>query len=1111
MVRTDRPIRDDVNRSAIRREVRTCLTHLHDLPFLQAHGLSRRLDIDREADHAPEARLRNLLVEAVEGLRPASGTDGASRAWRRYQAVLRRYVDGESVPSVCSQLGISQSEFYRLIREGLEGATTTVCRRLATDDRLMPDGDDRPTGLSATRPDRMGTKVSLVGRARELDLLVDEFEQVKAGGGGRTLILRGPAGVGKTRLAEELGGIVKQRGGLLLTGRYFKEGYVPYDAWLEAIGPALARLPEEVVWRFREMHPELVQLFPELCLGPPSPAAARILDEQERRRRMFDGVARLLGSLSERQPVVLFLDDVHWASGLPLFCHVVRRVGTHRIVVIAAARDQDFEPDSNVAIGLAELVRSRLAREITIRRLSREDTATLVSALVGAPVSDRLHEVVFRKTLGNPLFVEELLQSMREADAIQPTDGGWCCVTADDPPIPFSLCSLLEGRIRRLSPGTRDMLAIGAVLGERFSGSVLQTMFEGAEPRLLSALEEALDTGFIVDESSEAQEAYRFADPLVREVVYERVPGPTRRRLHLGACESIKALFPDELERFTEELARHYAKASKPRAGADYAFRAGARAEDVFAWERAIPWYEMALSLWDDAGGPPGRQAEACLRLGKVYQQSAIDPGRGTELLQRALQLFQQLGDWPETAKVHAELGRAYMLGADVAQIDTERAARHLDAARSILEKLPVSAEVAQVYLALALAQARLVRLPASIDWARRAHGVGLRLRRPEVIAEALISLGGHITATGDASRGLALLDDGWRLASTEGLAVEADYCRHAGTWLSGVSLKNPRVGLRWAERQPDHHTIWSTVAVQSHLVAIRTMLGDFQGAADLFQELRARRLAIGQPVFGHFPNNPGLYLLRVGAWPEAEIVLSEGLEWATAHHHYLSALPTATLLAEVLIAQGELGRAEAHLDWAYERARAGDSRLNLLRIAVRLADVALARDQVARATQLLHEVAPVAANLRPYGGAAAEYFLASATVRAASLDWAAAQRDFQTTITINREFSLPWDEAYAHSRWSTALVTSLAPPPDEDSAWHLQEATRLWVAMGAAQYAERIEQRFLGGIGPARELAAGDNGTPPITHDPESTSVTFKRGHERASRARAREGTDVG
>jgi hypothetical protein len=174
--------------------------------------------------------------------------------------------------------------------------------------------------------------------------------------------------------------------------------------------------------------------------------------------------------------------------------------------------------------------------------------------------------------------------------------------------------------------------------------------------------------------------------------------------------------------------------------------------------------------------------------------------------------------------------------------------------------------------------------------------------------------------------------------------------------------------------------------------------------------------------------------------------------------------------------------------------------------------DVSIARGEVVRARELLDEVAPVVPGLRPHGGAAAEYFLASAIVAAAVGDWSNAQSAFDAAIDVNRTFSLPWDEAYVHYRWSLALLTDSAAPSDQDSVWHLRHATRLWDAMGAGQYAARCEHRYLtiqhGGPGGSSKGVRSD---PPGDQSLTSKTQAIERGRKRATLAEARKGSDLG
>jgi predicted ATPase len=227
--------------------------------------------------------------------------------------------------------------------------------------------------------------------------------------------------VGKTRLAEELGVRVVGRGGRLLRGQYHRESGTAFDAWVQALHPVLAGLSADELAQLVGPHWGLLSLIsPDMV----DPAAAQPLTKQvengllspaDQRQRLYNAVVHLLRNLAAERPLMLLLDDLHWAHGLDLLVHVARSLGSLRALVVATYRPYDLAARQDVSAGLEDLTRQGIARPMRLSPLSQEETASLARLWIGWQQAERLGVALWRATGGNPFLVRETLRSLGQS------------------------------------------------------------------------------------------------------------------------------------------------------------------------------------------------------------------------------------------------------------------------------------------------------------------------------------------------------------------------------------------------------------------------------------------------------------------------------------------------------------------------------------------------------------------------------------------------------------------------------------------------------------------------------------------------------------------------
>jgi eukaryotic-like serine/threonine-protein kinase len=437
---------------------------------------------------------------------------------------------------------------------------------------------DATAAASATRP--------FVGRKTELSYLCNAVDDAGAGRGG-VMLVTGEAGIGKTRLMQEVGGWASEKGWRVLVGRCWEEGGAPaYWPWIQVV---------------REAGGDFEQL--------PGPAGTPVsVDPESRRFALFDSATRFLIDRARQQPLLLLLDDLHAADApsLLLLRFLGETIADSPILVVGSYREGERRV-RELADSFAGL--ARVARRISLRGLNAEEVETYLAGSGGSrSAAARLQAI----TGGNPFFLGEIVGLLAR-------DGR---LDEDDAPtlrVPDEVRALVRRRVSQVSPDAIDVLRIAAVIGRGFDLRTLELASELGPRRLLDLLAEGIDAGALADERPFAGH-FTFTHELVRETLYEDLPPGQRLEIHLGIARAIEEQHRGDPDPRLEEIAHHLALAAPlgdTLEAVDYLTRAGDRASEMLAYEEAATHYERALQLLSTvAQAPADRRCELLLRLG---------------------------------------------------------------------------------------------------------------------------------------------------------------------------------------------------------------------------------------------------------------------------------------------------------------------------------------------------------------------------------------------------------------------------------------------------------------------------------------------------------------
>ncbi|MDQ4134164.1 MAG: AAA family ATPase, partial [Actinomycetota bacterium] len=447
------------------------------------------------------------------------------------------------------------------------------------------------------------------------------------------LLVCGEPGIGKTTLMADTARAVHRSGATVLYGRCDEELGVAYQPFAEALRRYVADCALEQLEAHVDAHgSDLVRLVPDLARRLPDLRPPPVVEPEADRLRLFDAVNGLLVQASEEAPVLLVLDDLHWAGKptLLLLTHLLRATDPAPILVAGTYRDTETTNVEALSQTLADLRRLASVEFLTLPGLDQEGVDAFVTAAAGHVLDDRglaLARLLRAETNGNPFFVGQVLRHLVETGAVTKRDGVWQVEGAiDQIGIPEGVREVVHGRLLRLSDTANRALTVGSVIGKEFNLDLLERVPNGPDgDALLDGLDEALHARLISEAESKPGH-YAFAHALVRQTLYDGLTGARRARLHLRVGEALEKREGRDDGPHLSALAHHFIEAA-PVAGAgkavEYALRAAQRALSQVAFEEAAVVLERGLEVLDrDPHPDEGRRCDLLLALAQCRVQA---------------------------------------------------------------------------------------------------------------------------------------------------------------------------------------------------------------------------------------------------------------------------------------------------------------------------------------------------------------------------------------------------------------------------------------------------------------------------------------------------------
>lgn len=462
----------------------------------------------------------------------------------------------------------------------------------------------QPVPSSLPLPAALAPVGPFVGRTDEVEALRAAARPPVAERGARArrlLLVSGEPGIGKTRLVAEAAAAAHAGGAAVVLGRCVEDLVAPFAPWTEIITTLGEHLSDDELTAHGERHGAVLErLVPALRsrlagMSPPEPVEPGV-----ERLRLADAIDDLLATAARNHPLVVVLDDLHWAdeASIAVLGHVLRSSRPGTMALLGTYRDTDLDRSHPFAASLADLHRTGTVERHALTGLDHRGVSELVGALADQEADPALVDALVAETNGNPFFVSEVLRHLAESGAYRRVDGRWVAERPlEDLGLPQGVREVVGRRLSRLDDPVNRLLATAAVMGAEFTADVLEAALGVDAEEVDDSLAVAVRTG-LVREVDRRTGRFAFAHALIRQLLLEELPGARRARLHWAIGAATRRRHPRALE----SIAFHFTEgvlAGSPEEAVDAAMEAGEAAIGRSVGAQAQLFFERALATID--------------------------------------------------------------------------------------------------------------------------------------------------------------------------------------------------------------------------------------------------------------------------------------------------------------------------------------------------------------------------------------------------------------------------------------------------------------------------------------------------------------------------------
>jgi class 3 adenylate cyclase/tetratricopeptide (TPR) repeat protein len=506
-------------------------------------------------------------------------------------------------------------------------------------------------------------RTPFVGRAAQLQRLTAKLEEA-CNGHGAVAMLLGEPGIGKTRMLEELSELAHEQGAMVLRGAcYDGEWQRPFGPFAEVLLDYARKADARELKLLERGAPTLARIAPALRDRLGQIVEPIALEKDEERFRLFDAFSQLLIEVSQHRPLLLVLDDLHWADRgtVAMLSHVAHFVSDNPIFMIGAYRDAEVDRSHPLSGAVTAIRRLRNSESLTLKGLGSADVTELLGVIGDDEPPEALVKALTGETAGNPFFIREVLMHLLEEGRILRDGRGWkMAADAVELGITEGVREVVRQRLRRLSEEANRLLTVGAAFNGAFSFPVTAAVAELEEEAALAAIDEALEAQLLRPGSH--PDTFDFTHAIIRHVLYEEMNPARRARWHRRIAEQMERAWGEAAVDHAAEVAYHFwrsAATSGSERGVDYAIAAADNAEAAFAHDQVTAFLRIALELLPRSDG---RRPRLLARFGLALPRT-LNRNEALEAAQQAA-VALETAEGPDAAAEYLEQAARAMFSA---------------------------------------------------------------------------------------------------------------------------------------------------------------------------------------------------------------------------------------------------------------------------------------------------------------------------------------------------------------------------------------------------------------------------------------------------------------
>ena len=626
------------------------MTERYQLEMVYSEALARLMNLQQNSDNYREALTTALRLKEHDPLREDAYRVCMHTYFQlgQHQAAIQDY---QRLCQVLKQeLGIEPSQgtqqLYHKIYKGR-------LSRDATYEITHPEKIGLSTVISGSHPLELVNPVKLVGRDEELAILEQCWHSVTSGH-GRSAFLIGEAGVGKTRLIEEF--IQRRRWGGVkaVYGRCYEfERMLPYQPLVDGLRRVLQSMAAVELKSFpNRILKELIYLMPELNNQFPEGFDQPELQYEEAQHHLFDAILTFITRLTSKGPVLLVIEDLHWASDatLELIHYLIRTLVDTACLIIGTLRTESGDK-AQIGLNLSEqLEQDGLTLNIRLAPLTEADVRQLIEEMSGS--GDQVYPLaqwLYQETEGNPFYLMESVKALFEKGMIiidqDIWKGDFTNVSSWDSIIPLGISQLIQSRLRELEQSSLETIRWASVIGREFDFDLLCRIRGEKEEKILTSIDQLLRSQLIEEGQPPIEADYVFSHHKIQEVVYQSIPSKLKSGIHALVAQSIEDMCAGHTNRISADLAFHYLHAGHQNQlfiekSIKYLILAGDQAKRLYAHQEAIKHYQRALELLNKQRDYE-HAARVLMKVASTYH-NAFDFERVQTTLEDSFKMWQR-------------------------------------------------------------------------------------------------------------------------------------------------------------------------------------------------------------------------------------------------------------------------------------------------------------------------------------------------------------------------------------------------------------------------------------------------------------------------------------